>query len=57
MNEFGTGVPMLDAETQRELVMLKAKALGIEDADIAALDAVLCAVLGILDPDPLILDA
>jgi len=47
---------MLDPETQREIILLKAQNLGIDAEDIEALDEVVCKVLGIEDPEPLILE-
>ena len=47
---------MLDPETQREIILLKTQNLGIDAEDIEALDEVVCKVLGIEDPEPLILE-
>lgn len=47
---------MLDPDTQRELILLKAQDLGVDADDIAALDEVVCRVLGIENPEPLILE-
>ena len=47
---------MLDSDTQREIIMLKAQDLGLDEAAIEALDEVVCKVLGIEDPEPLILE-
>ena len=47
---------MLDSDTQREIILLKAQDLGVNADDIAALDEVICSVLGIEDPEPLILE-
>lgn len=46
---------MLEAELAREIIALKAKDLGMDDAELEQLDEVICKVLGIDDPDPLIL--
>lgn len=45
---------MLDEEMSRELIILKAKDLGLGDEELEALDEVVCMALDIEDPDPLI---
>ncbi len=45
---------MLDADLARELIILKAKDLGLDDSELDQLDEAVCMVLGIEDPDPLI---
>lgn len=47
---------MFDKGTQREIIMLKAKDLEMSDEALEALDATVCAMLGIEDPEPLILE-
>lgn len=47
---------MLDPDTQREIMMLKAQDLGLNEGAIEALDEVVCKVLGIEDPEPLTLE-
>ena len=47
---------MLDSDTQREIIMLKAQDLGLDEGAIESLDEVVCKVLGIEDPEPLILE-
>jgi hypothetical protein len=49
MEELG-----IDVEMAREIIVLKAKDLGLGDDDLEKLDAVICAMLGIEDADPLI---
>ena len=45
---------MLDADLARELIILKAKDRGLDDSELDQLDQVVCMVLGIEDPYPLI---
>jgi len=45
---------LLDAETVREMMYLKAVDLGIEPEIVEQLDVSLCGVLGIDDPEPII---
>lgn len=45
---------MIDAELARELIILKAKALGLDDEELEQLDAVVCKMLNIENADPLI---
>mgnify|MGYP001251423289 CR=1 FL=1 len=45
---------MLDADLAREIIVLKAKDLGLDDSELEQLDEVVCMVLDIEDPDPLI---
>jgi hypothetical protein len=45
---------MLDADLARELIILKAKDLGLDDSELDQLDEVVCMALDIEDPDPLI---
>lgn len=47
----------IDVDLARELIVLKAKDLGLEDDALDRLDAVICAVLGIEDADPIIFPA
>jgi hypothetical protein len=47
---------MFDSETQREIIMLKAKDLEISDEALDKLDQVVCKMLGIDEPEPLILE-
>jgi hypothetical protein len=49
MEELG-----IDVEMAREIIVLKAKDLGLGDDALEQLDAVICAMLGIEDADPLI---
>jgi hypothetical protein len=44
----------IDVNLARELIVLKAKDLGLDDIAIERLDAVICAALNIDDADPLI---
>jgi hypothetical protein len=44
----------IDVNLARELIVLKAKDLGLDETAIERLDGVICAVLGIEDADPLI---
>jgi len=44
----------IDVNLARELIVLKAKDLGLDDAALERLDEVVCAVLDIEDADPLI---
>jgi hypothetical protein len=44
----------IDIDLARELIVLKAKDLGLDDDAIEQLDAVICAVLEIEDADPFI---
>jgi hypothetical protein len=41
-------------ELIREMVVLKAKALGVSDSGLEEMDEMICALVGIDDPDPLI---
>jgi hypothetical protein len=41
-------------ELIREMVVLKAKALGVNDSGLEEMDEMICALVGIDDPDPLI---
>jgi hypothetical protein len=43
-----------DLDLAREIIVLKAKDLGMDDEAIDALDAVICKMLNIDDPDPFI---
>ena len=45
---------MEDVNLSRELIILKAKDLGMDDEDLDALDEVVCKMLGIEDADPFI---
>jgi hypothetical protein len=45
---------MIDVDLTRELIILKAKDLGIEDDSLDALDELVCKMLEIDDADPLI---
>ena len=45
---------MEDVDLARELIILKAKDLGMDDESLDALDEVVCKMLGIKDADPLI---
>lgn len=44
----------IDVDMAREIILLKAKDLGLDDDALDRLDAVICAMLGIEDADPLI---
>jgi len=45
---------MDDVDLSRELIILKAKDLGMDDKSLDALDEVVCKMLGIEDADPFI---
>jgi hypothetical protein len=45
---------MIDTELARELIILKAKDLGLDDEELEQLDRVVCKMLNIKDADPLI---
>ena len=45
---------MEDVNLSRELIILKAKDLGMDDESLDALDGVVCKMLGIENADPLI---
>ena len=45
---------MIDAETARELIILKAKDLGLDDEKLDQLDETVCALLELENADPLI---
>ena len=45
---------MIDVDLARELIILKAKDLGMDDESLDALDGVVCKMLGIEDADPFI---
>lgn len=45
---------MIDADLARELIILKAKDLGMEENKLDALDELVCKMLEIDDADPLI---
>jgi hypothetical protein len=45
---------MTDTDLSRELIALKAKDLGLDDSEIDELDQLVCELLGIEDPDPII---
>jgi len=45
---------MIDADLARELIILKAKDLEMDDENLDALDQVVCKMLEIVDADPLI---
>lgn len=45
---------MIDVDLTRELIILKAKDLGMEDDSLDALDELVCKMLEIDDADPLI---
>jgi hypothetical protein len=45
---------MFDAETIREVILLKAHDLGLEDSALQQLNETICAVLEIEDADPII---
>jgi|TARA_R110000822_G_scaffold31308_2_gene90582 hypothetical protein len=47
---------MIDVHLARELILLKAKDLGLEADAIEELDELLCTTIGIEDPQPLILE-
>lgn len=44
----------LDVDLAREVIILKARALGLGDDMLEELDDTVCAMLGIDDPDPFI---
>ena len=44
----------IDVDMAREIIILKAKDLGLDDIALERLDEVVCAVLDIEDADPLI---
>ncbi len=44
----------IDVDLAREIIVLKAKDLGLDDIALERLDEVVCAVLDIEDADPLI---
>lgn len=44
----------LDVEMAREIIILKARHLGLDDELLEELDDTVCAMLGIEDPDPFI---
>jgi hypothetical protein len=45
---------MIDLDLARELIILKAKDLGLSDDDLQSLDDFVCKMLNIENPDPLI---
>lgn len=45
---------MFDVEAIREVIVLKAKDLGLSDKELEQLDETVCMMLDIEDPDPLI---
>jgi hypothetical protein len=45
---------MIDVDLARELIVLKAKDLGLEDENLDQMDELVCELLGIEDADPLI---
>jgi|GEM_PF-3485864 len=45
---------MIDVDLARELIVLKAKDLGLDEEQLESLDAVVCKMLEIEDVDPLI---
>jgi len=45
---------MFDADAIREVIVLKAKDLGLRDKELEQLDETVCMMLDIEDPDPLI---
>ena len=45
---------LIDMETARELIILKAKDLGLDDKKLDQLDDTVCGLLGLEDADPLI---
>lgn len=45
---------MIDTDLARELIILKAKDLGLSDSDLQSLDVVVCKMLNIENPEPLI---
>ena len=45
---------MIDVDLARELIILKAKDLGMDDEGLDALDKVVCKMLGIENADPFI---
>lgn len=46
-------VSVFDADTAREIIAMKAINLGMEPEKVEELDAVVCAMLNITEPDPL----
>jgi hypothetical protein len=47
-------IPEIDMDLARELIILKAKDLGLEDEDLNDLDEVICKMLRIKDAEPFI---
>jgi|TARA_R110001632_G_scaffold145453_1_gene262207 hypothetical protein len=47
---------MIDAHLARELIILKAKDLGLEEEALEELDALVCTTIGVEEPEPLILE-
>ena len=47
-------IPEIDMDLARELIILKAKDLGLDDADLDSLDEVVCQMLKIKDAEPFI---
>ena len=45
---------MIDVDLARELIVLKAKDLGLEDEKLDQMDELVCELLGVEDADPLI---
>jgi len=45
---------MIDVDLARELIVLKAKDLGLEGENLDQMDELVCELLGIEDADPLI---
>ena len=45
---------MIDVDLARELIILKAKDLGLSDDDLQSLDDVVCKMLNIEKPEPFI---
>jgi hypothetical protein len=45
---------MIDVDLARELIILKAKDLGLSDDDLQSLDDVVCKMLNIENPEPFI---
>ena len=45
---------MIDVDLARELIVLKAKDLGLEDEKLDQIDELVCELSGIEDADPLI---
>jgi len=45
---------MIDVDLARELIVLKAKDLGLEDEKLDQMDELVCELLGIEDADPFI---